>query len=92
MGSNNAIIMQEAVDHGLLTETEAELMLINGKEIPLHTYSGWIERKFQVKQGEKAIIRTRLWTKDSQGDYHLIPAGLFSDSQVEKIKEEKDNV
>ncbi len=87
MGSNNSIILQEAVNHGLLTETEAELMLIRGEEIPLHTYAGWIDRKYQVKKNQKAKIYTKLWKKDKEGQYHLIPAGLFSADQVERIEE-----
>ena len=89
MGSNNSIIMQEAINHGLLTETEAELKLIQGETPDLHTYSGWLERGYHVKAGERAIIKTKLWIKDPTEKFHLVPTGLFSIEQVENIIEEE---
>ena len=86
MGTNSSIIMQAAIDHGLITETEAELKLVYGEDLELHTYSGWLERGFQVKEGEKAIIKAKLWKKDPiESKFHLVPASLFTADQVEQI-------
>jgi len=60
----------------------------------LFTYAEWKSRGYQVKRGEKAIISTSLWrpfTKENdKGEkeivFRLVKSHLFSNEQVEKIK------
>ena len=61
--TNQEIICREAVAHGLITKAAAEAALMTGAEIPLHTYAAWKSRGYQVRKGEKATIKTSLWTR-----------------------------
>ena len=64
--TNQEIICREAVAHGIITKAAAEAAILTGAEIPLHTYSAWKSRGYQVRKGEKATIKTSLW-KRSKG-------------------------
>lgn len=71
--------------------------ILNNITEEVHTYAKWQSLGFQVKKGEKAIIKTMLWKKvksknkdtenveEETSNFHLVKASLFSKSQVEKI-------
>lgn len=61
--TNHEIICREAVAHGLITQATAEAAILTGADIPLHTYSAWKSRGYQVRKGEKATIKTSLWKR-----------------------------
>lgn len=61
--TNEEIITRTAIQLGILTESEAEQIIMSGREIPLHTYSAWKARGYQVKKGEKAVCKVSLWKK-----------------------------
>ena len=61
--TNEEIITRTAIQLGILSESEAEQIIMSGKEIPLHTYSAWKVRGYQVKKGEKAVCKVSLWKK-----------------------------
>ena len=91
MSSNQTIIIEEGIKNGIFSETEADLMMINGQDIPLHTYSGWVELGKAPRKGEHGI-QTRLWKKTQKEDqemYVLVKSFLFSEAQVEDINEEE---
>ena len=60
----------------------------------LHTYAEWKSRGKQVKKGEKAFLKCKLWkytkSKDKEGNElkkcYLVNASLFTDEQVEELK------
>ena len=94
MSSNQTIIIEEGVKHGIFTETEAELMMINGFDIPLHSRTGWLDRGYTIKDGEKPAIETKLWMKnkkhgDEKGNddpaFVLVPSKLYTEDQVQKL-------
>ncbi len=60
--NNEQIIMQTALAHGLYTEEEIQDYLMQGKEIPLHTFAVWKSKGLVPKKGEHGI-ETRLWKK-----------------------------
>lgn len=90
--TNEKIIADAAVSAGLYTEEEVSEMINSGKEIPLHTLSGWSSRgKYKIKAGEHGI-ETRLWKKkivssgekgNSNKGFYLAKAYLFTESQIE---------
>lgn len=62
------------------------------------TYPGWKRAGYQVKKGEKALFKTKIWKplskrnkktneeEVSEDTMFLVNAAFFLDSQVEKIK------
>ncbi len=94
MSTNQSIIIDEGVKHGVFTETEAELMLLYGQDIPLHTFVGWHNLGKTPRKGEHGIP-TRLWKRskdksDNENErekFILVKSYLFSASQVEDIAE-----
>ena len=101
--TNLEIICNEAILNGIYTRDEIEDMLAQGLEPALHTYTGWKARGKVVKHGEKGI-ETRLWKKrkpkkdsdskveeqeQSNEDFYLAKAFLFSEKQVEEDIEVK---
>ena len=49
----------------------------------LHTFPEWKEQGYIPMRGQKAFIKTRLWSKGN--NKRLIPASLFTFEQVTKI-------
>lgn len=49
----------------------------------LYTYAEWLQMGYAVTRGQKAFIKTRLWSKGN--NKRLIPASLFTFEQVTKI-------
>lgn len=66
--TNEEIIAGVAISEGIYTKEEISEMIEAGKEIPLHTLSGWaargkrIGKTIKIKKGEHGI-ETRLWKK-----------------------------
>lgn len=63
---------------------------------PLHTFTGWKERGYAVKKGEKSFIKIPIWKHRSKkvekdGEEHetssmfITTAAFFTFAQVEKI-------
>jgi GH15 family glucan-1,4-alpha-glucosidase len=69
---NRAIIAQEAFLKGFN---------YNGDN--LDTYEGWETKGYAVKLGQKAFIKTHLWTKGK--NRRKILEYLFTDKQVVKV-------
>lgn len=105
--NNEQLIMDAALQHHLYTADEAEQILADYGELPLHSLQGWRRRSpegfvYRIKKGEHGI-ETRLWKKrkeDSKQEnventkryFYLTKTYLFSESQVELVKvEEKEN-
>ncbi len=108
--TNAMIIMAEQVklqQNGVLQFTGRILKMISpaGDEIeypeiqPIHTYNGWKARGYQVKKGQKAIVKFPIWkyTKGKKKDMDeeeaqakgycfMKNSAWFSDAQVEPIK------
>ena len=85
--TNEQIIADAAVSAGLYTSEEIKEFIDDGKDIPLHTVSGWSARgEYRIKPGEHGI-ETRLWKKRKDEGFYLSKAYLFSENQVELLKE-----
>lgn len=69
---NRAIIAQEAALRGFN---------YNGNN--LHTYEGWRQEGYMVKRGQKAFIKTHLWTQGK--NRRKVLEYLFTDKQVVKV-------
>ena len=83
--TNEQIIADAAVSAGLYTLEEIKEFIDAGKEIPLHTVSGWSARgNYKVKTGESGI-ETKLWKKSKDEGFYLSKAYLFSENQVELL-------
>lgn len=73
-------------------------MIENGEDIPIHTVKGWAARgPYRIKKGEHGL-EARLWKKrkkkdnaekdeESNGEFYLAKAFLFSRDQIEIIEE-----
>lgn len=98
--TNQEIIFEEAKRYYDMEELER---LLESGDLGLHTYKDWQSMGMQVKKGEKAIIKTKLWRKctkkekDENGEevktrqFYLVTAFLFGRHQVEPIQEKKAN-
>ncbi len=83
---NDEIIAEIAAS--IYGEDAVQEMVRQGKEIPLHSFSGWKSRGYVVKTGEHGI-ETKLWKKRNPSDgekdqFYLTKTFLFSEKQVEK--------
>lgn len=98
--TNEQIIADAAVSAGIYTREEIEEFIGSGREIPLHTFKGWLSRgDYRIKAGERGL-ETKLWKKrkgapdeetaadDPENGFYLAKAYLFSADQVELRKEE----
>lgn len=82
---NQEIIAKAAVQIGLLTAAEAEKLLQNGEDIPLHTIQGWrLRGNYKVKDDAEPI-EAKLWKKQEDGRFYLAKAYLYSEEQVQKM-------
>lgn len=93
--TNTQIIERECIENKLFTAEQLAKMA----EIPVHTYQYWKSIGYQVRKGEKAAIKTKLWkqtaVKDSNGNITankmiLATAALFTWLQVDKIEAETE--
>lgn len=88
--NNNEIIARECIAHGIYSKEEIEKILVEGKDLPVHTISEWSDRGYSVRKGEHACITTRLWkmakrkTKEDETHFYLAKAFLFKNDQVER--------
>lgn len=65
--NNEQLILNAAIENGLYTTGEAEQLIEEYGELPLHSLSGWKKRspagyEYHVKRGEHGL-ETRLWKK-----------------------------
>ena len=83
---NKEIIAKAAVQLGMYTDEEIEYMLLNDKEIPLHTLKGWNRYgSFKVKDGEEGM-EVRLWRrKEDKKGFYKAKAYLYKREQLENI-------
>ena len=100
--TNETMIFNAAIDAGIFTEEEAMSYLSAGMRLPLHTYAQWAALGYQVKRGEHAVLKMRLWkyknrrqnvqdedtvdAPESRDDFFLTTANLFHISQVERVQ------
>ena len=95
---NSEWIAKEAVACNLYTQAEADSIMKEKGELPIHTFAKWKQLGFCVKKGEKATIKTSLWKNinykyKDEGNETLsgtkiisAVAYLFTENQVEKIR------
>lgn len=98
--TNQEIICNEAIAHEIYTKEQVEALISTFTDLGLHTYGDWKNMGYQVRKGEKARIKTKLWKKTSkkvknkegkdekESKFYLCNAYLFTKDQVDKIKEE----
>ena len=80
---NIEIIANAAVKAGIISAEEAQKMLENGADFPLHTLQGWnLRTNCRVKDGEKPI-EVKLWKKKENGGFYLAKAYLYREDQME---------
>lgn len=80
---NIEIIANAAVKAGIISAEEAQKMLENGSDFPLHTLQGWnLRNNCRVKAGEEPI-EVKLWKKKENGGFYLAKAYLYREDQVE---------
>jgi len=69
-------------NHQIITQ-EAMLKGFNYNGNNLHTYEGWRQEGYMVKRGQKAFIKTHLFTQGK--NRRKVLEYLFTDKQVVKI-------
>lgn len=97
--TNQDIICSEAIAHGIYTKEQVEALISTFTDLGLHTYGDWKHLGYQVRKGEKAKIKTKLWKKtnkktknketgkeEKESKFYLCNAYLFTKDQVDKIK------
>ena len=58
---NNELIAKAAVDAGIYTRDEANRLIKEKGELPIHTATMWQGYGYRVKSGEKPAFFVRLW-------------------------------
>jgi hypothetical protein len=66
-----------------IIDQEADIRGFNYNGDNLHTYAEWAERGYMVKRGQKAFIKTHLWTQGK--NRRKVLEYLFTDKQVVKV-------
>lgn len=102
--TNFQIITNAAIANGLYTKEQAEAIIAERGELPLHTFPEWKRLGFSVKKGEHAKLTCDIWKmRDKKGAHqangeeqevdenHFFKhkAFFFLPEQVEKIKEKE---
>lgn len=59
--TNNEIIINQAIAHGIYTKAEAQAIVAAKGCLPIHTFAEWKKAGFSVKRGEHAAITCDLW-------------------------------
>lgn len=92
--TNSEIILKAVIENKIYTKEQAKEILEGGHDIPVHTYAAWKKLGFQVKKGEKASIKIKLWRaikkKDEKAEkdelqFILVNTSLFTEEQVKKL-------
>ena len=55
--TNNEIIINQAIAHGIYTKAEAQAIVAAKGCLPIHTFAEWKKAGFSVKRGEHAAIK-----------------------------------
>lgn len=81
--NNRDIIKEIAIREGIITSEEAAAIEEKGEDIPLHTVSGWRQKGYMVREGERGI-EARLWKKkEGENRFYKQKAYLYTEDQVE---------
>lgn len=92
--TNSEIILKAVIENKIYTKEQAKEILEGGHDIPVHTYAAWKKLGFQVKKGEKASIKIKLWraikkkdekAKKDELQFILVNTSLFTEEQVKKL-------
>ena len=59
--TNNEIIINQAIAHGIYTKAEAQAIVAAKGCLPIHTFAEWKKAGYSVKCGEHAAITCDLW-------------------------------
>lgn len=59
--TNNEIIINAAIAHGIYTKAEAQAIVAAKGCLPIHTFAEWKKAGYSVKRGEHAAITCDLW-------------------------------
>lgn len=102
--TNTEIIANEIVRLGLAKEETVRQTIASGKRLPFMTYDEWKRHGYQVRKGETALFKVRLWkglTRKENGKWVEVIdqktgkqkvvspyCAIFSGKQVYKIGEE----
>lgn len=103
--NNIQIVAGEVIDRGIMTEDAVNAILGAGSVLPFFTYQEWQKRGYQVRKGEKALFKTKLWRvrkskeekeEEERGeiqlvkDYIMVTAAIFGREQVDRIEGKKE--
>lgn len=82
--TNNEIIINQAIAHGIYTKAEAQAIVAAKGCLPIHTFAEWKKAGYSVKRGEHAAITCDLWKYADAPDphYYMAKAHLFTREQV----------
>lgn len=102
--NNIQIIASEVIDREIMPEDAVNELLSSGCALPFFTYQEWQNRGYQVRKGEKALFKTKLWRvrkskeekeEEERGEIHLVKdyimvtAAIFGREQVDRIERKK---
>lgn len=59
--TNNEIIINQAIAHGIYTKAEAQAIVAAKGCLPIHTFAEWKKAGYSVKRGEHAAVTCDLW-------------------------------
>ena len=88
--TNNEIIINQAIAHGIYTKAEAQAIVAAKGCLPIHTFAEWKNAGYSVKRGEHAAITCDLWkyterpgkAAKAAPHYYMAKAHLFTRDQV----------
>ena len=61
--TNEEIIYRASISAGIISEEEAQKFAQSGRRLPIHTFAEWKKHGYNVKKGEHAALKVRLWRK-----------------------------
>lgn len=101
--TNQEILYSEIISNKLMTKKELDNYIDKNLKLPTYlTFVEWNKRGYRVKEGQKAVIKTKLWirtkrkldkTKEETEEnimegFALVNTSLFSEEQVKKLEVE----
>lgn len=98
--SNQEIINTAAIQCGIYSKEEVADFEANFQRLPLHTYAEWKKMGYQVRKGEHAVLKCKIFMyrgdepgdgsdtdpeKEVKGSFYMKSASFFRREQVDKI-------
>ena len=89
---NANLIMDAALKAGIYTQDEADRLMKENGQLPIHTAAAWRQLGMQVKTDEKPAFFVRLWrfrpaegANDTDSGFYAARSAVYLQSQVEPI-------